>query len=126
MPERSNTMNPLPPVADTYVRTINAHDPAAFMALFADDAVVEDVGRVIRGLNEIRAWSAREIFAAQVTLDVVNVINRGDETIVAAKVDGTFDRTGLPNPLILEHAITIQNEKISHLVCRLAKETPHA
>lgn len=114
-------MNPLPSVADAYVRTINAHDSAAFMALFADDAVVDDVGRIFRGLDEIKTWSAREIFSAHVTLDVVNVINRGDETIVAATVDGTFDRTGLPDPLILEHVIAIKDGQISRLECRLAK-----
>ena len=47
----------LPPTVAAYVRTINNHDAAAFIALFADGAVVNDVGREFRGRAAIEAWS---------------------------------------------------------------------
>jgi hypothetical protein len=54
--------------AECYVRTINGHDAATFLDLFAGNARVDDVGREFRGLDAIKQWSDREIFAAQVTL----------------------------------------------------------
>lgn len=111
----------LPSVVAAYVSAVNNHDAAAFLALFADDAVVEDVGRIFRGIDEIKNWSAKEIFAANVTLDVLAALVRDDETILTTKVDGTFDRTGRPDPLFLEHTITVKDEKITRLACGLAK-----
>ena len=110
----------LPPIVEAYVRATNNHDASAFIALFADDAVVDDIGREFRGLDAIKAWSDREIFDVQVTLEVIDSANRDGETIITAKADGTFDRTGLPDPLILAHHIVVKGDKIAQLRCRLA------
>ena len=115
---------PLPPTAATYVRSINDHDPAAFNALFADDAVVNDVGREFRGAAAIKAWSDHEIFEVRVTLEVLDVADREGETVVTTKVDGNFDRTGLPDPVIIDHHLTFAAGKIARLTCRLAGERP--
>jgi|SRR5437773_7815552 len=110
----------LQPTAAAYVRSINDHDPAAFNALFADDAVVKDIGREFRGPLAIKDWSTREIFDVQVTVEVINAAHRDGKTVLTAKVDGTFDRAGLPDPLIMEHELTIKGDKIVALTCRLA------
>jgi hypothetical protein len=115
---------PLPPIAAAYVRSINDHDPTAFNALFANGAVVNDIGREFRGTAAIRAWSDREIFDARVTLEAIDVADRDGETIVTTKVDGNFDRTGLPDPVIINHHITVEGDKIVGLTCRLAGEQP--
>jgi hypothetical protein len=112
----------LPQTVAAYIRAINNHDAAAFIALFPDGAVVNDVGREFRGPAAIKAWSDREIFDARVTLEVIDVADRDGETVVTAKVDGNFDRTGLPDPLILNHHITVEGDKIVGLTCRLAGE----
>jgi hypothetical protein len=112
----------LPQTIAAYVQTINDHDAAAFIALFDDDAVVNDVGRQFRGRAAIKAWSDREIMDARVTLEVLDVADRDGETVITSKVDGNFDRTGLPDPLILEHDLTVQSDKIVRLKCRLAGE----
>ncbi|MCI0740046.1 MAG: nuclear transport factor 2 family protein [Gemmataceae bacterium] len=112
----------LPETATAYVQAINTHDAAAFIDLFADDAVVDDAGRTFRGLTEIKGWSDHEIFDAQVTLEVLGVAGRDGETVVTAKVDGKFDRTGLPDPLIMDHYIAVAGDKIAGLTCRLAGE----
>jgi hypothetical protein len=111
----------LPPTAAAYVGSINHHDPAAFDALFAEGAVVNDVGREFRDSAAIKAWSDREIFDAQVTLEVIDVAERDGETVVTTKVDGNFDRTGLPDPVIISHQIRAEGGKIVELSCRLAK-----
>jgi hypothetical protein len=56
-----------------------------------------------------------------VTLEVIDVADRDGETIVTTKVDGNFDRTGLPNPVIINHHITAEGGKIVRLTCRLAR-----
>ena len=53
----------------------------------------DDGGREFHGLKAIQEWSDREIFAAQVTLEVVDAVERDGETLITTKVDGTFDRT---------------------------------
>ena len=109
----------LPPSAAAYVRAINNHDAAAFIALFGDGAVVNDAGREFRGVPAIKAWSDHEIMDAQVTLDVINVVDADGQVTLTTKVDGNFDRTGLPDPLIINHHITVEGDKIVGLICRL-------
>src|SRR5438128_2036954 len=106
------------PTAAAYVGSINDHDPAAFNALFAEGAVVNDNGREFRGLNAIEAWSDREIFDAQVTLEIIDVAERDGENVVTTKVDGNFDRTGLPDPVIINHHIKAEGGKIVTLSCQ--------
>ena len=102
----------LPPTAEAYVRSINDHDPAAFDMLIAADAVVNDAGREFRGRAAIKAWSDREIFDAKVTLEVLSSTEQDGETVVTTKVDGNFDRTGLPDPVVIDHHLTVDGDKI--------------
>jgi SnoaL-like domain len=112
------------PTAAAYVESINHHDRAAFNGFFAEDATVDDVGRMFRGADAIKAWSDREIFDAQVTVEVIDAAERDGLTVLMSKVDGNFDRTGLPDPLILEHGLRIKDNKIVALTCRLAGVSP--
>ena len=89
---------------------------------FALNAVVKDVGREIRGIAAIKEWADREIFAVNVTLDAIKAVERGGQTIVTVKIGGTFDRTGLPDPLLMDHCFTVAGDKIAALTCRLAGE----
>jgi hypothetical protein len=107
-------------IAAAYVRSINDHDSGAFISLFAADAIVRDAGREFRGLAAIQAWGDRDIFEAQVTLQVIEVAVRDGATIVTAEVDGNFDRTGLPEPVMIDHHFAAQGGKIVGLTCRLA------
>ena len=102
----------LPKPVETYIRAINARDTDAFQSSFAPDAVVKDVGREFCGIVETKEWASQEIFAVNVTLDVMEVAQRGGQTIVTVKIDGTFDRTGLPDPLLMDHCFTIGADKI--------------
>ena len=103
-----------------FVRAINDHDADAFLSTFANDAVVTDVAREFRGAAAIKEWSDREIFDANVTLDVIDVADRDGQTVITAKVDGTFDRTGLPDPLLLDQRFTLDGGKIAAFSSQLA------
>jgi hypothetical protein len=111
----------LPGPAAGYVRTTNEKNPAGFIDLFADDAVIDDAGRIIRGREAIRAWAAADIFAADVTFAVLDAGGGENDATFTAKVDGTFDRTGLPDPLIMKFQIAALGGKITRLTCRLAE-----
>jgi hypothetical protein len=106
--------------AAVYISMINGKNPAGFIELFAEDAVVDDAGRIIRGREAIRAWAASDIFAADVTLDALDASGNESTATITAKVDGTFDRAGLPDPLIMKFQIVALGEKITKLTCRLA------
>lgn len=109
------------PIA-TFIRAVNEHDPDAFLSSFTSDAVVTDVGREFRGTTAIKEWGDREIFGVNVTLDVIDVAERDGQTVVTVKVDGTFDKTGLPDPLLLNHHFTLDGGKIVAFSSRLAGE----
>jgi SnoaL-like domain len=104
-----------------YVHTTNGRNLAGFIALFAEDAVVDDAGRIIRGREAIQAWAASDIFAANVTFDVLGTSGDEGDATITAKVDGTFDRTGLPDPLIMTFQIMAVGGKITKVTCRLAE-----
>jgi hypothetical protein len=110
----------LPGLAASYINTTNGSDPAGFIGLFAEDAVVDDAGRIIRGREAIQAGAASDIFAANVTFDPLDVSGDENDGTITAKVGGTFDRTGLPDPLIMTFQIVAVNERIAKLMCRLA------
>src|SRR6185436_19539689 len=98
-------MTNVPELAAGFVRAVNDRDPAGLVALFVEDAVVDDAGREIRGREAIREWAAHDIFAANVTFQVRGVSGTDGDATVMAKVDGTFDRTGLPDPLIMSFRV---------------------
>src|SRR6476660_8666019 len=111
----------LPGPAADFVRTINGKDSAGFIALFTEGAIVDDAGRIIGGREAIRAWAASDIFAANVAFDALSASGDENDATISAKVDGTFDRTGLPDPLVMTFQIVAVAGKITKLTCRLAQ-----
>ncbi len=103
-------------VLASHVAAVNAFDTDAIVATFADDALVNDVRREFWGRDAIRAFIAKEIVGASVTMEVTEVIERGAETVVRAKYDGTYDKTNLPLELILTNYFTVRDGKIVTLI----------
>src|ERR1700681_2400837 len=81
-----------PPAVAAFIRAVNA---------FADDALVNDQLREFWGSSALRDWAAREIIGDKLTLCVVKAVEKHRNCIVTAHVDGTFDKRGLPDPLVL-------------------------
>jgi SnoaL-like domain len=105
----------LPGPIASYLRAVNSGAKEEFSTSFANDAVVVDVNREVRGLDAITAWASADIFAALVHFDVLDVTEREGRTIVSVKIDGTFDRTGLPDPLVMNHEFKVAEGKIAEL-----------
>jgi hypothetical protein len=103
------------PIA-AYIKATNDHNSDAFLACFTDDALVTDIGRDFHGAVAIKEWSDREVIGANVTFEVTAATVGDGETIVTTKVDGDYDKTNLPDPLLLDHHITVNGDKISRLL----------
>lgn len=105
----------VPQVITDYITASNQPDPAGFVKCFAEDAVVLDEGQERKGKAAIKEWSDEYHFGANVTLEPKETKQDGDEFIVTCKIDGDYDKTGLPDPLLLDYHFKIENGKISRL-----------
>jgi hypothetical protein len=116
----------IPPVIAAYVKASNEADSNTFLGVFTDDALVNDIQRGFWGSVAIGKWAEREIFGAHVTMEVMRAVDHYGDVIVTARLDGTYDKTGLPDPLVLTFYFTVRDDKITMLIILLNKpaETP--
>jgi ketosteroid isomerase-like protein len=89
----------LPKIVADHIAACNAHDAEAWMATFAPDALLNDRLREFLGTEAIRGFADPEIFGDKVTMDVQRAWDRHGDVTVHARLDGTYDKTGLPDPL---------------------------
>jgi hypothetical protein len=102
-------------VAD-HVAAVNAHDTDAIVATFADDAYVNDARREFAGVDAIRRWVAKEMAGDSVTIEVREVLDHYGDTIVRGAYDGTFDKSNLPDELVLSNYFSVRDGKIVSLI----------
>lgn len=104
----------IPGVARQYFTCANAFDPDGTAALFADEAVVTDEGRTIRGREAIHEWIARTMreFSATAAPQKVDVLD--GVVAVSALVSGRFP--GSPVPLTFR--FTAAGDRIAGLEIR--------
>ncbi len=110
----------LPKPVQTYFEATNAADREAFLSAFATDAVVIDEGKEKSGNDAIRAWGEKTHFADNLVLTVMGAVEKKGGLMVTAKAEGDFDKTGLPDPCLLDFAFTLAGEKIVRLEIVLA------
>jgi SnoaL-like domain len=106
----------LTPVLAEYIAAVNAFDEDAIVATFVDDALVNDARREFWGTQAIRRWVAREIVGDRVTSEVTEVLDHHGDTIVRGRYDGDYDKTNLPDELILTSYFTVRGGKIVTLI----------
>ena len=113
---RKVSVGALPQVVLDHVAAYRDHDTDALMATLAPDALVNDVQREFLGHQAIRAWAEKEIVGPKVTLEMESAFEHAGGTIVRFSVDGDFDKSNLPNPLVLTYYFIIQDERIGQLI----------
>ena len=106
----------LPPLIAAYVGATNSFDLDRLVATFAEDALVNDQLRDYWGRPAIREWARRDIIGERITMNVVKVINHYGNSILTADVDGSYDKRGLPDPLVLAFYFTAQSDLIVQLI----------
>lgn len=106
------------PIA-AFIRATNNHNTDSFLAVLSDTAVISDEGQDYRGIAAIKKWSDEKLIGAKVTLEPIKTVERSGKTIITAKVDGNFDKTGLPDPFHMDFHFTIDSNKVAALSIRL-------
>ena len=115
----------LPAIIAEHIAAINAHDLDRIVDTFAPDAYVNDNRREIWGTDAIRAFIAREFVGDHVTMDVQDVLEHYGDIIVRARFDGTYDKTNLPEVLVMTSYFGIRNGKITSLAVIFNQPSPY-
>lgn len=110
------TTSTLPAPVSDYIAATNDFDIDGMMRTFAEDAIVNDHRNEFAGLDMIRNWAQREIIGDRVTMQVAGATCRGNAVAVTARIDGNFDKTGLPDPLVLTFYFSVSGERIDQLI----------
>jgi hypothetical protein len=103
-------------VVASCIAATNAMDLEAAVATFAEDAYVNDNRREFVGIDSVRSWLAKEMIGDNVTIDVREVIDHHGDTIVRGLYDGTYDKTNLPEEVVLSNYFSVRAGKIVSLV----------
>jgi ketosteroid isomerase-like protein len=113
-------------VVAEHVDAVNAFDIDAIVATFAPDAYVNDARREISGTDAIRAWVTKEMVGDNVTMDVREVVHHYGDVIVRARYDGTYDKTNLPDELVMSNYFSIRDGKIVSLAVIFNQPSPYS
>ena len=104
-------MAELSDVIEAYFDGANAHDADACAACFADDAIVRDEGREMRGVGAVRDWMRAAIAKYRHTVEVLSSVTSGDGITVRGRVSGNFPGS----PIELRHIFVVAGGKITTL-----------
>jgi hypothetical protein len=104
------------PIRD-YFTAMNAFDSDGMIAPFTDDGLVNDIQREFWGPDAIKRWADRESVGDHVvTTDFTEAKEHHGSWFISTAVDGEYDKTGLPEPLILTYYFTLDRQRISSLI----------
>jgi ketosteroid isomerase-like protein len=103
-------------VVAEHIDAVNAQDTDAIMATFAEDAYVNDARREFVGAAAVRRWVAKEMTGDKISIEVREVLDHHGDTIVRGAYDGEFDKTNLPDDLVLSNYFSVRDGKIVSLV----------
>jgi len=117
--------NQLTSVVADFIAAVNAFDTDAIVATFAADAYVNDNRREINGVDAIRRFIAKEFVGDRVTMEVREIIDHYGDIVVRAKFDGTYDKTNLPDELIMTSYFSVRDNKIVSLTVIFTQPSPY-
>jgi hypothetical protein len=81
---------PVPAPLQAFIDTTNGGDSAAFVALFTEDAVLDDWGRVFHGRDGVASWNRTDNIGKQAHFDLVGI----EETDVPDRLVATLTVSG--------------------------------
>ena len=114
-----------PAVVGEHLQAVNAFDLEGIVATFTQDAYVNDNSREIRGIEAIRAFMAKEFVGDSVTVEPVEVLDHYGDIILRGRYDGTYDKTNLPDELIMTSYFAIRDDKIVSLAVIFNQPSPY-
>jgi hypothetical protein len=107
----------MPAPVREFFEAMNCHDTAGMVALFPDDGLINDIQRDFWGPAAITRFLDREVSGDKVvaTRVVESKAHHGD-FIVSVEVDGEYDKTGLPEQLVLTFYFSLSGGQINRLI----------
>jgi hypothetical protein len=108
-----------------HIAAVNAFDTDRIVDTFVPDAYVNDNRREIWGTDAIRTFMSKEFVGDHVTMEVREVIDHYGDVIVRAKFDGTYDKTNLPDELVMTSSFAIRDGKITSLTVIFNQPSPY-
>lgn len=124
-PSPGKIITELPPVVAQHIAAVNAFDTDRIVSTFAPDAYVNDNRREIWGADAIRNFMDKEFVGDHVTMQIREVVSNYGDIIVRAKYDGTYDKTKLPDELIMSSYFSIRDDKIVSLTVIFNQPSPY-
>ena len=115
----------LPAIVAEYIAAVNALDTDRIVATFTQDAYVNDNRREIWGTEAMRAFFAKEFVGDHVTMEVREVVDHYGDILVLAKFDGTYDKAGLPDELLMTSYFGVRDGKITNLTVIFNQPSPY-
>jgi hypothetical protein len=106
----------LPTIVSEHIDAINSFDTDRIVSTFAEDAYVNDNHREIWGRDAIWKFMDKEFVGDRVSMEVREIVDNYGDIIVRAKYDGTYDKTNLPEDLIMSSYFSIRDGKIVSLI----------
>lgn len=103
-------------VVAEHIDAVNAKDTDRIVNTFAVDAYVNDNRREFVGVDAVRRWVEKEMVGDKVTIDVREVLDHHGDTIVRGLYDGDYDKTNLPDEVVLSNYFSVRDDKIVSLV----------
>jgi len=103
-------------VVVAFVDAVNAFDADRLIDLFAQGAHVNDQLRDFWDKEAIGNWVRREIVGEHFTMEVRDAKEHFGDTILTANVSGDFDKTGLPDPMVLSFIFSVCDGKLARLI----------
>ena len=101
----------LPVPIAAYIDAENRGDTEALAQCFAEDAVVRDENKTIKGLAGIKKWKAETKKKYQHTIEPLASAVKEGKTIVTNRLTGNFPGS----PIELEFVFTLDGNKITSL-----------
>jgi hypothetical protein len=108
-------LSKIPQVIRDLITATNKPDVDAYLNCFAEEATVFDEDQKWSGKAAIKQWSIEHQFNFNVRLEPQQAKEVSDEMVITCKLDGDYDKTGLPDPLLLDFHFVIKNDKIIEL-----------
>lgn len=112
-------------VIANHISAVNAFDTDAIVATFAPDAYVNDARREIKGIDAIRRWVEKEMVGDRVTMEVREVEDHYGDTIVRARYDGDYDKSNLPEELVMSSYFSVRDGRIVSLSVIFNQPSPY-
>jgi SnoaL-like protein len=104
----------LPAPVAAYIAVENGDDVAALAQCFAENAVVQDEGRTMKGLAAIQRWKTETKRKYQHTVEPLASVRKDGKTIVRTRLTGEFPGS----PVELQFVFGLEGDRISSLEIR--------